>query len=175
MAEENKLIMGSMAEMLGVPLFTTDLYIPRYRAGEIGNWKIVNSTNVLAPGYFKGLQMVENLSALLKKRRNGQEGWDTWMSITPSELESQELGCRYAFGHTVIMGLGMGWIAINAGIEKRQGKNVTIDAAAIKQCIAEDIGLPLLIPSDINYAGLIENVAKNRKGRNLSMGRMLKP
>lgn len=273
MAEENKLIMGSMAEMLGVPLFTTDLYIPRYRDGEIGNWKIVNSTNVLAPGYFKGLQMVENLSALLKKRRNGQEGWDTWMSITPSELESQELGCRYAFGHTVIMGLGMGWIAINAalkptvshvtvveldpevielfslsgaadtmpeevknkitivnanalewvadvkvdflyadiwlsldepqtleqvlrmnenlkaaavyfwgqeiaiyaGIEKRQGKNVTIDAAAIKQCIAEDIGLPLLIPSDINYAGLIENVAKNRKERNLSVGRMLKP
>jgi hypothetical protein len=273
MAEENKLIMGSMAEMLGVPLFTTYLYIPRYRAGEIGNWKIVNSANVLAPGYFKGLQMVGNLSALLRKRRNGQEGWETWMSISPSELESQELGCRYAFGHTVIMGLGMGWIAINAalkptvshvtvveldpevielfslsgaadtmpeevknkitivnanalewvadvkvdflyadiwlsldepqtleqvrrmnenlkaaavyfwgqeiaiyaGIEKRQGKNVAIDAAAIKQCIAEDIGLPLLIPSDINYAGLIENVAKNRKERNLSMGRMLKP
>lgn len=266
------MIMGSMAEMLGVPQFTTDLCIPRYRTGEIGNWKIVNSTNVLAPGYFKGLQMVENLSALLRKRRNGQEGWDTWMSISPSELESQELGCRYAFGHTVIMGLGMGWIAINAalkpsvthitvveldpevidlfsqsgaadaipetaknkitivnanalewtsngkvdflyadiwlsldepetleqvrrmhenlkadavyfwgqeiaiyaGIEKRQGKNVSIDAASIKQCIAEYIGLPLLVPSGIDYAGLIKGVAKNRLERNLSMGRMLK-
>src|SRR4030065_2925731 len=39
------------------------------------------------------------------------------MSISPSELESQELGCRYAFGHTVIMGLGMGWIAINAALK----------------------------------------------------------
>ncbi|MBF8276306.1 MAG: hypothetical protein HW390_1379 [Candidatus Brocadiaceae bacterium] len=37
MAAENKLIMGLMAEMLGVPLFTTDLYILRYRDGEIGN------------------------------------------------------------------------------------------------------------------------------------------
>lgn len=273
MEDENKLIMGSMAEMLGVPQFTTDLYIPRYRTGEIGNWKIVNSTNVLTPGYFKGLQMVENLSALLRKRKNRQEGWDTWMSISPSELESQELGCRYAFGHTVIMGLGMGWIAINAalkptvshvtvveldpevielfslsgasdavpettknkitivnanalewtsnvkvdflyadiwlsldepetleqvrrmnknlkaatvyfwgqeiaiyaGIERRQGENVSINAASIKQCLAEDIGLPLLVPSDINYAGLIECVAKNRKERNLSMGRMLRP
>lgn len=272
MAEENKLIQGSIAEMLGVPLFVTDLYIPGYRTGEIGNWKIVNSKNVLAPGYFKGLQMVENLSALLRKRRDGSDGWDTWMSISPSELESQELGCRYAFGHTVIMGLGMGWIAINAalrpsvsrvtvveldpevidlfslsgaadtipeaarnkitivkanalewtsngkvdflyadiwlsldepetleqvrrmnenlkpdavyfwgqeiaiyaGIEKRQGKNASIDTASVKRCIAEDIGLPLLVPSDINYDGLIKGVAKNRLERNLSMGRMLK-
>ncbi len=213
------------------------------------------------------------MHALLRKRRNGLEEWDTWMSISPSELESQELGCRYAFGHTVIMGLGMGWIAINAalkptvshvtvveldlevielfslsgaadtmpeaiknkitivnanalewmadvnvdflyadiwlsldepqtleqvrrmnenlradvvyfwgqeiaiyaGIEKWQGENVVINAASIKQCIAEDIGLPLLVPFEINYAGLIANVAKNRKERNLSMGRMLKP
>ena len=52
---------------------------------------------------------------------------------------------------------------------------MSIDAASIQQYIAEDIGLPLLVPSDINYAGLVENVAKNRKERNLSMGRMLKP
>jgi hypothetical protein len=35
------------------------------------------------------------------------------MSLSPHEIESQEFGCRHAWGHTVVMGLGMGWIALN--------------------------------------------------------------
>jgi len=38
------------------------------------------------------------------------------MSLSPHEIESQELGCRYAHGHTVVMGLGMGWAAINVAL-----------------------------------------------------------
>jgi hypothetical protein len=38
------------------------------------------------------------------------------MSLSPHEIESQEIGCRHVSGCTVIMGLGMGWIAINAAL-----------------------------------------------------------
>ena len=36
---------------------------------------------------------------------------DAWMSITPFEIESQEIGIRLAHGHVLIFGLGMGWAA----------------------------------------------------------------
>lgn len=35
----------------------------------------------------------------------------TWMSMTPMELESQEIGVRAAHGHVVVFGMGMGWSA----------------------------------------------------------------
>lgn len=38
------------------------------------------------------------------------------MSLTPHEIESQELACVYAGGHTVVMGLGMGWVAVNIAL-----------------------------------------------------------
>ncbi|OQB96252.1 MAG: hypothetical protein BWX86_00876 [Verrucomicrobia bacterium ADurb.Bin122] len=40
------------------------------------------------------------------------------MSLSVHEIESQELGCRHAFGTTVVMGLGMGWIALNAALRR---------------------------------------------------------
>jgi len=36
--------------------------------------------------------------------------------MTPMEIESQELGCRAEIGHTVVMGLGMGWATANAAL-----------------------------------------------------------
>jgi hypothetical protein len=60
-------------------------------------------------------------------RRNPQNpgAWETWMSLSPHEIESQEPGCLYANGHTVIMGLGMGWIALSAALNPSV-KKVTI-------------------------------------------------
>jgi spermidine synthase len=49
------------------------------------------------------------------------------MSITPHEIESQELGCDRAFGHTVIMGLGMGWIAANVAMREEVTRVTVIE------------------------------------------------
>ena len=41
------------------------------------------------------------------------------MSLTPHEIESQELGFLHASENVVIMGLGMGWIAANSALNPK--------------------------------------------------------
>lgn len=55
-----------------------------------------------APGYWSGPRLIANMPALIR-------GGDTWMSVTPLEVESQEIGIRAASGHVLIFGLGLGW------------------------------------------------------------------
>lgn len=46
----------------------------------------------------------------------GARGTASWMSLLPSEIESQEIGLHAARGHTVVLGLGMGWLAANVAL-----------------------------------------------------------
>ena len=69
----------------------------------------------MAPGYWSGPQLVTDMAALVRVEDEGRS-IRTWMSMTPMEIESQELGCRAASGHTVVMGLGMGWATANAAL-----------------------------------------------------------
>lgn len=87
-----------------LPLFRSDLFIPRYRPMRHGAWELRVAGMVLVPGYWSGTVPVEGMAALL---RDGA----TWMSMTPMELESQEIGVRLARGHVLVLGLGMGWSA----------------------------------------------------------------
>jgi len=103
----------SLAQALGVPLFQSSLYMPTYRAGRMGRWRLTHSGFGLDRGYYSGQWAVVGMPALLRDHQ-GEEL--TWMSLSPHEIESQELGCRYAYGHTVVMGLGMGWVAINIAL-----------------------------------------------------------
>lgn len=103
----------SLAQALGVPLFKPNLYMPAYRAGHMGRWRLTHSGFGLDRGYYSGQWAVVGMPALLRDHQ-GEEL--TWMSLSPHEIESQELGCRYAYGHTVVMGLGMGWVAINIAL-----------------------------------------------------------
>ena len=112
---------NDISAALGKKLWTTDFFIPRYRSGEIGPWKIKPGGELVNDwGYYTGQCLVEMLPSLARKIKSAanldNDHWETWMSLTPHEIESQELGCRYAFGHTVIMGLGMGWVAANAAL-----------------------------------------------------------
>jgi spermidine synthase len=59
----------------------------------------------LVPGYWSGTVLVEGMAAL-------RRGSNTWMSMTPYEIESQEIGVRLSHGHVLICGLGMGWSAM---------------------------------------------------------------
>ena len=112
-----------IAAALGKPLWSTDSFVPRYRSGECGPWRINPGGQIVHDwGYVSGPCVLAMLPSLARKVESpGSSGgrWETWMSLTPHEIESQELGFRHAYGHTVIMGLGMGWIAANCAINPR--------------------------------------------------------
>ncbi len=110
-----------IAAALGKPLWRTDSFIPRYRVGEVGSWRINPGGQLVNDwGYFTGPCLLEMLPSLSRRviSDNAREGdrFEVWMSLTPHEIESQELGFRHAHGNMVIMGLGMGWIAANAAL-----------------------------------------------------------
>lgn len=85
-------------------LFETGLFIPRYQPVQLGRWRIVIGGPVLSPGYWSGPQLMPEVPALLHDDA-------LWMSMSPLEIESAEIGIRLAHGHVAICGLGMGWAA----------------------------------------------------------------
>jgi hypothetical protein len=105
-----------MAALLGVPLFSTDLFMPDYTPGTTGRWRMQSGGFVLDHGYHSGTCATFGMHVLLRNRDDNEHTWDTWMSLSPHEIESQELGCRHAYGHTAVMGLGMGWAALNIAL-----------------------------------------------------------
>lgn len=92
----------------GAPSFSLANFRPVYTPMESGRWVMRNAANVLCSGYWHETFIVGDMAALLRK---AGDGFETWMSLTPFEIESQELGCRHARGRAVVMGLGMGWAA----------------------------------------------------------------
>lgn len=97
----------------GLPIYETDLFRPVYRPFAGDRWQLRIAEMVLCQGYWSPAQLVAGMAALMRMK-DGQ--LSTWMSMTPMETESQELGCRHAAGHVVVMGLGMGWAAANAAL-----------------------------------------------------------
>lgn len=117
------------------PVFTTDLFIPAYQEGRWNDWEIRKAALCLDHGYHSGVWMADNLAVLL--RHSPAQGTlpETWMSPSPHEIESQELGCRHAFGHTLVMGLGLGWVAVNAAL------NPKVTAVTVIEIDPDVIGL----------------------------------
>jgi hypothetical protein len=81
-----------------------DLFMPAYRPLRQGEWSLDVVPLGMAPGYWSGPVPTRDMAIL---SRRGQ----CWMSTTPLEVESQEIGIRGARGHVLIFGLGMGWAA----------------------------------------------------------------
>ncbi len=84
--------------------FQTDLFLPRYREIASGDWHLKIGRNVMAQGYWSSAVLVAEMPILTRGR-------DVWMSMTPLEIESAEIGIRLARGHVLVMGLGLGWAA----------------------------------------------------------------
>lgn len=78
--------------------------MPRYRPVASGAWRLQVVPLAHVPGYWSGPSPVRDMAVLV---RDGA----SWMSSTPFEFESQEIGIRFARGHVLIFGLGMGWAA----------------------------------------------------------------
>jgi hypothetical protein len=139
-----------IAAALGNQLWTTDSFIPRYRSGQAGPWKIDPGGQLVTEyGYYSGPCMMEMLPSLHRKSQSatGDEDWETWMSLTPHEIESQQIGVRGACGSVVVMGLGMGWIAANTALnpQVRRVAVVERDPRVIK--LFQDTGAYDSIPT----------------------------
>lgn len=115
------------ASMLGVQLFSTNLHLPAYRQGAVGRWRLTRGGFTLDRGYHTGLWGVWGLPVLMRDANGDGSAWETWMSLSPLEIESQSIAPRHARGHTVVMGLGMGWVAINIALNPAVGRVSVIE------------------------------------------------
>jgi hypothetical protein len=135
---------AALAAALGARLWTTEAFIPAYRLGESGRWRL-NPGGALVHdyGYHSGPCLLAMLPSLSRKAASAGDDdgpWETWMSITPLEVESQELGYRHAFGHTVVMGLGMGWVAANCALNPCVSRVTVVERDAQVIRLIEDSG-----------------------------------
>lgn len=96
-----------------IQLYSPKCFIPEYKPFTGERWKVISSEIQLCPGYWSPVLLVRNMAALI--RRAGGD-FETWMSMSPMEIESQEIGCAAAVGRTVIMGMGMGWAVANTAL-----------------------------------------------------------
>lgn len=87
----------------------TQLIASLYRPLASGRWTLRHGGVVLTRGYWSPPGFVEMIAL--------DRGGDTWMSLTPLEIESQQIGVEAAHGHVVVMGLGMGWAAAASALK----------------------------------------------------------
>jgi hypothetical protein len=102
--------------------FATDLWLPRLEAGRCGGWSLEVMPAHSARGYWGGLYALRGAAFLTGPF---EEHGAAWMSLVPMEIESQEIGIASACGHTVVLGLGMGWCAANVAL-KPEVERVTV-------------------------------------------------
>jgi hypothetical protein len=98
-------------ELLGS--FQRQLFFPRYCPGEVGAWTLQVVPMLAARGYWG---QVYSLHGAVILKGPSARGAEAWMAMLPSEIESQEVGLSGASGHTLVFGLGMGWLAANAAL-----------------------------------------------------------
>jgi hypothetical protein len=115
----NNIAAEQLAQMLGIPLFQTSYLLPVYPFGDQGSWRLSRIATGFDHGYYSRQWLIADMPLLMRRTYDNPELWETWMSLTPHEIESQEPGCLCAQGHTVIMGLGMGWVAMNAALNPK--------------------------------------------------------
>jgi ribosomal protein S18 acetylase RimI-like enzyme len=82
------------------------LRVPIYRPASLGNWSLKKVEQVVQFGYFQGWQGQGDIDALFYAEQ-------TWMSNARDEVDSQTPHVAAAFGHTVLMGAGMGIALFN--------------------------------------------------------------
>ncbi|RYD50482.1 MAG: hypothetical protein EOP60_11540 [Sphingomonadales bacterium] len=95
---------ANIADVLGVQPYKPHWFLPHYRPLQFGPWNVRVAQNVMMQGYWSPVSLIEEMPALMR-------GNETWMSLTPFEIESQEVGVALSHGHVAIMGFGLGWCA----------------------------------------------------------------
>lgn len=76
-----------------------------YRPMQQGDWVVRRwGKDIPLRGYWSPARPVSDVVSL-------DRGSDTWMSLMPVEVESQQIAVDCAAGHVAIFGLGLGWSA----------------------------------------------------------------
>lgn len=121
---------AALAQALGLPLFESPWHMPQYPEGAVGRWRMQRGRVGLDRGYHSGSCVSADSAVLL--RQGVGDRWETWMSLSPFEIESQELACRHAHGSTVVMGLGlgMGWTTANMALQPAVCKVTVVERDA---------------------------------------------
>ena len=87
-----------------LPRFPDDPLVEYYTPMMSGAWTLAQVPFSICMGYWTGLQQVYRMPILMRRQ-------NVWMSLSPMETESQQIGVDLAKGHVAIFGLGMGWVA----------------------------------------------------------------
>ncbi len=116
--------------------FTTDLFQPTYPTAKFGDWEFKNIVTGGDRGYWGELHGMRTLAILMGP---SIEGRSSWMSMAAVEMQSQEIGIRAAHGTVVVLGLGMGWAAINMALRDQVEQVTVVDLNTdvinlIRQC-----------------------------------------
>lgn len=123
--------------------FATDLWFPHYRPVARGPWSMHVIMMVSARGYW-GTSYEFDGSVIL--RGPVERGATSWMSIVPMEIESQEIGIAAAHGHTVVLGLGMGWCAANVALNPAVERVTVVERDPDVIALIEDLGIISQLP-----------------------------
>lgn len=125
-----------------LPVMPDDPLRAYYKPMIVGPWALRHAPMAVCPGYWSGLQVVNGLIALL--RRN-----NVWMSISPMEIESQEIGIGFARGHVAIFGLGMGWSAAMSALRPEVEQVTVVEFDEDVLAIHEKIDLFAQLPGGV--------------------------
>ncbi|MBP2314463.1 hypothetical protein [Azospirillum soli] len=127
-------------------LYQTDLFRPTYRPYQGERWEMRIAPMCICGGYWSDALLVLDMAALM--RWHGDEK-RTWMSMTPMEIESQEIGCRFASGNTIVMGLGMGWAAANAALNPAVTEVTVVEFDPEVIGLVESMGVFAQLPPEV--------------------------
>jgi hypothetical protein len=118
--------------------FTSNLWFPRYRPGVWGPWSVRIVAMLSARGYWGTSYRMQG-SVILTGPVEQDEA--SWMSIVPMEVESQEIGIAAARGHTVVLGMGMGWCAANVALNPAVERVTVIERDPNVIALIEALGI----------------------------------
>ena len=90
-----------------------------YRPMELDGWIVRRwGRDIPLRGYWSPISLVSDVISL-------DRGSNTWMSLMPVEIESQQIAVDCAAGHVVVFGLGLGWSAALCAL-KEEVEAVTV-------------------------------------------------
>lgn len=122
-----------------------DLYFPRYRPGSRGGWEMKVIPMPSGRGYWGGVYQMTG-TVIMEGPADGER--QSWMLMVPAELQSQEIGLRAAHGHTVVFGLGMGWLAANVAMRPAVERLTVVERDPDVIGLIEDQGVFTQLPDE---------------------------
>ncbi|HEX8528315.1 hypothetical protein [Allosphingosinicella sp.] len=100
-----------------------------YRPMKRGGWIVRRwGKDIPLRGYWSPARPVSDVISLDRDR-------DTWMSLMPVEVESQQIAVDCAAGHVAVFGLGLGWLAALCAVKDE------VESVTAVECDAELIAL----------------------------------